>query len=115
MHFCCALIVSLSFRSLLKLGSSHTDFTLFQILVSLFSSLHLIPSHLDSSTPQITAENLPSSTVSLLLFYWDFLIHTFSPLMAPTAEHYQKEQTICAHITSYYPHSLLTLREQMEL
>lgn len=75
-----------------------------------YSSLSHSRSHLASSTLQIIAENLRSCTVSLLLFSWDFLIHTFSLLTAPTAKHYQKEQTICVHITSHYPHSLFHLK-----
>lgn len=72
------------------------------------SSLSHSLSHLAGSTLQIIAENLQSCTASLLLFNWDFLIHTFSLLMAPTAKHYQKEQTICAYHT--LPSSLLSLK-----
>lgn len=70
----------------------------------------LLPRSRASAALQIIAENLQSCTVGLLLFNWGFLIHTFSPLMAPTAQHYQKKQTICAHITSHYPLSLLHLK-----
>lgn len=75
---------------------------------SLFVEFSLIPHHLAHPTLQFVAEDLRSCTVSILLFDWDFLIHTFSPLTAPAAKKYQKEQTICA-VTSYYPCSLFHL------
>lgn len=75
-----------------------------------FRPLYLIPYLLASSTLQIIAGNLQSCTETSLLFNWDFLIHTFSPLTAPTVKHYQKEQTICACITSYYHLSLFHLK-----
>lgn len=95
-HFLCYINI----KSLL-----HT-FHAIQLSSSLCFSLSHSLSHSVSSAPQITAENLQSCTVSLILFNWDFLIHTFSLLMAPTVKHYQKEQTICASITSYYARSI---------
>lgn len=117
MHYLCTLCVSFICHlspSFLPLDNAKYLLRTFHAIPTLHlfvcSSLSHSLSHLASSTLQIIAENLQSCTVSLLLFSWDFLIHTFSLLTAPTAKHYQKEQTICARITSYYPHSLFHLK-----
>lgn len=68
----------------------------FHTIPTLFVEFTLIPSHLAHPSLQFVAENLQSCTVGLLLFDWDFLIHTFSLLTAPAAKQYQEEQAICA-------------------
>lgn len=101
-HVGCAFISSLFFATLIPRffyniqmqNTSHTHFTPFQLY--LFVEFTLIPSHLAHPSLQFVAENLQSCTVGLLLFDWDFLIHTFSLLTAPAAKQYQEEQAICA-------------------
>lgn len=102
-HVGCAFISSLFFATLIPRffyniqmqNTSHSHFTPFQLY--LFVEFTLIPSHLAHPSLQFVAENLQSCTVGLLLFDWDFLIHTFSLLTAPAAKQYQEEQAICAH------------------